>query len=92
MAAAANPSLKIAYPPDGARIDLGFTLKEPQPSPLVMKAQGGVPPLTWLVNGVPLGEREARRQASWTPDGSGFARVSVIDAHGATASVVVRVE
>ncbi len=92
MAAAASPSLKIAYPPDGARIDLGFTMREPQPSPLVMKAQGGVPPLTWLVNGVPIGEREARRQASWTPDGSGFARVSVIDAQGATASVVVRVE
>jgi penicillin-binding protein 1C len=92
MAAAANPSLKIAFPPDGARVDLGFSLKEPQPSPLVLKAEGGVPPLTWLVNGLPVGEREARRQAAWTPDGSGFARVSVIDSQGATDSVVVRVE
>ncbi len=61
-----------------------------------MKALGGVPPLTWLVNGRPLPAQDAlaavRRQAAWTPDGSGFARVSVIDALGATDSVVVRVE
>ncbi|MFO1149628.1 MAG: penicillin-binding protein 1C [Alsobacter sp.] len=92
MAASAVPGLKIAYPPDGARIDLGFALREPQPSPLALKALGGVPPLTWLVNGVPLESGGARRQSSWTPDGSGFARVTVIDGQGATDSVTVRVE
>jgi penicillin-binding protein 1C len=35
---------------------------------------------------------DIRRQASWTPDGAGFARVSVIDARGATDSVTVRLE
>jgi penicillin-binding protein 1C len=92
MSASATPGLKIAYPPDGARVDLGFTLREPQPSPLVLKALGGVPPLTWLVNGVPLDSGGARRQSSWTPDGSGFARVTVVDGKGATDSVTVRVE
>jgi penicillin-binding protein 1C len=51
-----------------------------------------VPPLTWIVNGAPVGAPDLRRQADWTPDGSGFARVSVIDAKGATDSVTVRVE
>jgi penicillin-binding protein 1C len=92
VTASAAPGLRIAYPPDGARVDLGFTLREPQPSSLVLKAQGGVPPLTWLVNGVPLPGREIRRQTAWTPDGSGFARVTVIDGMGATDSVTVRVE
>jgi penicillin-binding protein 1C len=61
-----------------------------------MKALGGVTPLTWLVNGRPVSTADAlagaRRQATWTPDGAGFARVSVIDATGATDSVMVRVE
>jgi penicillin-binding protein 1C len=92
IAATATSTLRIAYPPDGARIDLGVTGSAAEASPLAMKAQGGVPPLTWLVNGRPVGEAEARRQASWQPDGAGFARVSVVDSTGATDSVSVRVE
>ena len=57
-----------------------------------MKAAGGVPPLTWLVNGAPVDRPNARRQATWTPDGAGFVRLSVMDARGMTDSVVVRVE
>jgi penicillin-binding protein 1C len=92
IAATASAPLKIAFPPDGARVDLGLSLAPSQASPLAMKAQGGVPPLTWMVNGRPVGEAEARRQAFWTPDGAGFARVSVIDANGATDSVMVRLQ
>jgi hypothetical protein len=33
-----------------------------------------------------------RHEARWTPDGAGFARVSVIDANGASDSVWVRLE
>ena len=58
----------------------------------MLKAAGGVPPLTWLVNGAPVGEPALRRQSAWRPDGAGFARVSVIDAQGASDSVVVRIE
>jgi penicillin-binding protein 1C len=84
-------SLKIAFPPDGARIDLG--LKEGAPDhPLALKALGGAPPFTWFVNGAPVGEAEIRRQSAWKPDGAGFARVSVTDSKGASDAVTVRVE
>jgi penicillin-binding protein 1C len=85
-----SPPLRIAFPPNGARVDLGLT--RPDASALALKAQGGVPPLTWIVNGAPLGAPDLRRQANWPADGAGFARVSVIDAKGATDSVTVRVE
>jgi penicillin-binding protein 1C len=90
VAATAIASLKIAYPPDGARVDLG--LAQGGPSSLALKAQGGALPLTWMVNGAPIGTPEARRQSLWTPDGAGFARVSVMDAKGAIDSVLVRLE
>ncbi|WP_446737766.1 penicillin-binding protein 1C [Rhodoblastus sp. 17X3] len=94
----ANP-LKITFPPDGARIDLGLLLaaaaSEDKPE-LALKAQGGAPPLTWMINGAPLKEpanaQSQRHEARWTPDGAGFARVSVIDANGAGDSVLVRLE
>ena len=92
LEANASPPLKIAYPPDGARIDLGLAQRGGDAAPLALKAQGGAPPLTWLVNGKPVGEAQIRRQSSWTPDGAGFARVSVIDASGMVDSVSVRLE
>lgn len=88
---ALSPLLKIAYPPDGARIDLGLGGGQER-SDLALKAQGGQPPLIWLVNGQPVAQGELRRQAHWNPDGAGFARVTVMDALGATDSVSVRLE
>ncbi|MBV9636643.1 MAG: penicillin-binding protein 1C, partial [Methylobacteriaceae bacterium] len=93
----ATAPLRIAYPPDGARVDLGLSKLAGKADPdgppaLALKASGGVPPLTWLVNGLPVSAADIRRQASWTPDGAGFARVSVIDAQGATDTVTVRLE
>ena len=87
---APTAALKIAYPPDGARIDLG--LLEGSKTRLSLKALGGAPPLTWFVNGAPIVEADPRRQTAWTPDGAGFARVSVMDASGAFDSVWVRLE
>jgi penicillin-binding protein 1C len=92
FAAATNAQLRIAFPPEGARVDLGLAAAAPPAGRLTLKAEGGVLPLRWIVNGVPLGEPDLRRQAAWTPDGAGFARVSVIDAQGATDSVLVRLE
>jgi penicillin-binding protein 1C len=100
LAATASAPLKIAYPPDGARVDLGLNTQnlgahnpsDDKSSPLALKAQGGVPPLTWLVNGAPINAPDLRRQTNWTPDGAGFARVSVMDAKGATDSVLVRLD
>lgn len=81
--------LRIAYPPDGARIDLGA--QEGAPAGLALKALGGTLPLTWLVGGLPVTESD-RRQAEWQPDGAGFVRISVLDAAGASDSVLVRIE
>jgi penicillin-binding protein 1C len=91
FAAPEAASLKIAFPPDGARIDLG--LKEGRPDQaLALKALGGAPPFTWFVNGAPVGDAEIRRQSAWKPDGAGFARVTVTDAKGASDAVTVRLE
>jgi penicillin-binding protein 1C len=90
--AEASVQLKIAFPPEGARVDLGLAAPSPPGARLSLKAEGGVLPLRWIVNGVPLGQPDLRRQTAWTPDGAGFVRVSVMDAQGATDSVLVRLE
>ncbi len=90
LAATDIGALKIAYPPDGARIDLG--LDHDSASQLALKAQGGAPPFTWMINGQPVSAPDLRRQSQWSPDGAGFARVSVIDAHGSSDSVTVRLQ
>ncbi len=90
VAATAASALKIAFPPDGARIDLG--LSDGGAPRLSLKALGGATPLIWFVNGAPLGDPDMRRNSVWKPDGAGFARVSVIDAKGATDSVMVRLQ
>ena len=91
IAATETAALKIAFPPDGALIDLG--LKEGAPDArLALKALGGAPPFTWFVNGEPVGEADLRRQSAWKPDGAGFARVSVVDGRGELDAVVVRLE
>ncbi len=86
----ATAALSIAYPPDGARLDLGFTTGAPED--LALKANGGRPPFTWMVDGQPIGMPMSRRNASVRLDGKGFSRISVIDADGSTSSVVIRVE
>jgi len=91
IAATAVPALKIAYPPDGARVDLGLA-EGVGGAMLALKALGGAAPLTWFVNGAPIGGPDSRRESAWRPDGAGFARVSVIDAKGATDSIVVRLQ
>ncbi len=92
LASSQSGELKIAYPPQGARVDLGLSRGDVSDATLVLKVQGGAGPYTWMVNGAPIGSPEHRRQSAWTPDGAGFARVSVIDAKGVTDSVLVRLE
>jgi penicillin-binding protein 1C len=90
LEAVRTAQLKIAFPPDGARVDLG--LRNGASTALALKAQGGVAPFTWMINGAPVGAPDLRRQSIWQPDGAGFARVSVIDAKGASDSVLVRMD
>jgi penicillin-binding protein 1C len=84
-----DADLTIAWPPDGARIDLSAN---GEAAPLALKAGGGSPPFTWLVDGVPVVTAERRRQAVWEQPSKGFSRVSVIDAKGETASATIRVD
>jgi len=90
IAATFGHPIRIFYPPEGARIDLG--LSHGETTELSLKAQGGAPPFVWTVNGAPIDGASPRHEARWKPDGAGFARVSVIDANGASDSVNVRLE
>ena len=92
IASTTQAPVKITFPLDGSRVELDLARPAGEPGVLALKATGGLTPLTWLVNGVPVGAPQIRREASWKPDGAGFVRVSIIDAGGATDSVVVRLE
>ncbi len=91
VAAIATPALKLAFPPDGARIDLSAASLEGQ-SQLNLKVAGGSPPYVWMVDGAPVTEPQRRRETVWRPLGKGFMRISVIDATGASESVSVRLQ
>jgi penicillin-binding protein 1C len=53
---------------------------------------GGAGELTVLVNGHPLAAAPGRRTLFFEPDGPGFVRLTVMDAKGASDSVVVRLQ
>lgn len=89
IAATARAPLRIAFPPDGAQLDMAASTER---DPLPLKAHGGVMPLTWLVDNVPVVQGERRRESHWLPEGAGFARISVMDATGAVDSVQVRLQ
>jgi len=80
--------LQIAFPPDGARLDLaaggGF-------GALPLEAMGGRAPLRWLVNGLPVAA-DHRGRAHWQPDGPGFVDITLLDAAGQRVTAQVRVE
>lgn len=79
----------IAFPPDRSELEVGA---DQQPEPLLLKAEGGQLPLTWLVDGRPLDSPPHRRDVLWQPDGPGFAKLSVIDAEGRVDRVTVRLQ
>lgn len=80
--------VRIVFPPNGAKLELaaGTTL-----DPVAVKIAGGTQPLTVLVNGAPIATTE-KRTLFFAPDGPGFVRVTVMDAKGATDSVMVRLQ
>jgi penicillin-binding protein 1C len=80
---------RIMFPPDGARIELA---KSGPAEPVALKITGGAAPLTVMVNGVPLNLQGSRHTVFFTPDGPGFARLTVMDARGASDSVSVRLQ
>jgi penicillin-binding protein 1C len=88
---AAQASLHILYPPDGARLDMAHGTADGGPDTVPLKVTGAVAPLTVLVNGVPV-EKPVQGTLSFKPDGPGFSRVTVIDSAGSMDSVTVRVD
>jgi penicillin-binding protein 1C len=91
---AADPAVakqrpQIMFPPDGARLELTGGA---DPDPVALKIAGGRAPLTVMVNGVALPARRGRNTVFFKPDGPGFARLTVMDARGASDSVMVRLQ
>ncbi len=92
VAALATPGLKLAFPPEGARIDLAASSPDGSRPQLGLKVAGGIAPFTWLVDGAPVTGPIKRREAAWQPPGKGFVRISVVDAAGASESVSIRLQ
>ncbi len=78
-------TLRIAFPPDGAELDLGFARRRGVTDliqPLVLKLKGGTGPFSVLINGLPLEDKVHGRQLTWQPQGPGFANVTILDRSG----------
>ena len=88
---AAEPQLRIMFPPNNARLELAND-GSGKPDPIALKVTGGTGPLTVLVNGMPLPAAAGRRTLFFEPEGPGFVRLTVMDGRGATDSVVVRLQ
>jgi penicillin-binding protein 1C len=86
-----EPRPRIMFPPNGARLELASD-NAGSPDPIAVKVTGGAGALTVLVNGLPLPMSPGRRVLFFRPDGPGFVRLTVMDARGATDSVVVRLQ
>jgi len=81
-----EPPVLISFPPDQSEIegaDLGG-------DPLILKADGGALPLTWLIDGMPIQSDAHSREVTWQPGTAGFAKLTVIDAKGRTDRVSIR--
>jgi penicillin-binding protein 1C len=80
-------ALSIRFPVPGATVELPVHAGRLGDLPLL--ASGGKRPLQWLVNGLPVPSSPRRYNTSWTPDGEGAVRITVVDAAGQTASAEV---
>lgn len=72
--------LRILFPPHGSSVELVG-------EGIALQAQGGQPPLRWVINGVPLEENSR----FWRTTDSGFAHLVVLDAAGQRAESRIRV-
>jgi len=80
----------IQFPLDGSEIDVDRSGDDSAAMPV--KIAGGVLPVTVLVDGRAVGEIDASRQRLIDPPGPGFSRLTVIDARGATDTVLLRIQ
>ena len=83
-----EPAVKIAFPPDRSEIEI----EEGDGSNLVVKAEGGKLPLTWLLDGEPIASDPQRREVELPAAGRGFFKLAVIDARGRTDRITIRLK
>lgn len=89
-ATASTSALEIAYPPPGARIELGFGASSTES--LALRVRGGTPPFTWFADGGPIAREPFARTTRWTPTGPGYVTLVVVDGRGESARVRVRLD
>ncbi|MGQ0671546.1 MAG: penicillin-binding protein 1C [Hyphomicrobium sp.] len=79
----------IAFPPDRAELEMEA---EDGASAMVLKAEGGALPLTWMIDGQPVSSDPRRRELVWQPEAKGFVKLQVVDAKGRVDRVTVRLK
>ncbi|MGA9794313.1 MAG: penicillin-binding protein 1C [Rhizomicrobium sp.] len=84
--AIAAPS--ISFPPNGATVPLPEA--DAKDKTIMLKADGGREPLTWLVNGQVVGSFDRFQPALYAPSGEGVANITVVDASGRSDSAEIR--
>ncbi|NEX15120.1 MAG: penicillin-binding protein 1C [Halochromatium sp.] len=89
---APDDQLEIAFPPDGAVVDLGLGLGLSGGAELALKVRNGSPPFQWLANGRPIAHAPHARTVQWSPEGPGFATIAVIDGQGQSSRVSVSLQ
>jgi penicillin-binding protein 1C len=83
-----EPLVRIAFPPDRAELEH----EGGDDAGVILKAEGGALPLTWLADGAPIASDPQRREVEWRPEGRGFVRITVIDAKGKNDRVDIRLK
>jgi penicillin-binding protein 1C len=83
-----EPAVQIAFPPDRSELEA----EDAESGGIIVKAESGALPLTWLIDGVPIDADPTRREAELPAGRRGFLRLSVIDAKGRADRVTVRVK
>jgi penicillin-binding protein 1C len=82
------PPPAISFPPNGTVVPLPAA--NAKDKTVMLKADGGRAPLTWLVNGALLGSFDRFQPAFYLPKGEGLARITVVDSEGRSDSSEVR--
>ena len=54
------------------------------------EAAGGTAPFSWLIDGSPIGMEQRQKPIAWTPAGSGFTRITVVDGAGHSDESIIR--
>jgi penicillin-binding protein 1C len=82
-----EPAVRIAFPPDRAEIEV-----DESDGGVLVKAEGGALPLTWLLDGEPVASEPGRREVELPAGRRGFFRLTVIDARGRSDRASIRLK